>query len=146
MLAQKSIPHPWNDLAQETSKEEQVGSQGLLSQEKIGPMSAGLKAYLHRPGPETPTPQRLTGERRHHGESCPIHQRPDGPLRGLAEGEPGLDEPDTFDGEISLGGKSEGGRPSLDYHGSPYPGARMRGDPSMMVGVAGPPPPDAGPV
>ena len=100
-------------------------------------MSAGLESDPHRLGSETPTAERLTGERGHHGESCLIHQRPDGPFSGLEEGEVGIDEPDASDGESSLGGKSEGGQGSLDDHHSPYPM-------TAMVGAARPPPPDVG--
>ena len=115
------------------SKEEQVGSQSLLSQREFSQMSAGLESDLYRFGSETPTPQRLTGERSHYGESCLIHQRPDGPFGGLAEGEVGSDEPDAFYDESSLGGKSEGAPTSLGHQLA------------TMVGAASPPPPDTGP-
>src|SRR3989449_8880183 len=79
-------------------------------------MCAGLESDPHRIGPETPTKQRLTGERSHHSESRLIHQRPEGPFDGLAEGEVGFDEPDAFDRESSLGGESERAPASLDHH------------------------------
>ena len=79
-------------------------------------MCAGLESDPHRIGPKTPTKQRLTGERSHHSESRVIHQRPEGPFDGLAEGEVGFDEPDAFDGKSSLGGQSEGGQSPLDCH------------------------------
>src|SRR3989442_7744445 len=96
-------------------------------------MCAGLESDPHRIGPETPTKQRLTGERSHHSESRLIHQRPEGPFDGLAEGEVGFDEPDAFDRESSLGGESEGAPASLGHQLA------------TMVGAANPPPPDTGP-
>jgi len=108
--------------------------EGVFSAEEAFKGGAGSKsADPHRFGPETPTAQRLTGERSHHGESRLIHQRPDGPFGGLSEEEGGFDEPDASDDDSSLSGKSEGAPASLGHQLA------------TMVGAASPPPPDTGP-